>query len=475
VTVANQVNGPRRAAAARWRGWPPRVRVALAAGLAVLLAAIITGLALARPSHPKHGGVAAPRVATIGVIAPMSGAFSASGQATARAVQLAVKTANDEQLIPGWKLRYAGADDASRPDGGARAADEFRADPTTIGVIGPLSSTVATVALPTLSAAHIPVISPANSDPALTGATAAPRTRPYPSYFRLSGTDVDQAAVAADYAVRTMGRHRIIVVDEGPYYDAGPTPAERFATDARALGATILAYRSVDGENPDPDVASIAEQIEATSPDLVYVSAGSDVATRLRERLARGLLPVTVFGTDGLLDARYLAHAGTDTAGDLATDLAAPLAGLVGARQFVQRYEQGAGSSPTPRPATSGPASSSDGSAPPSPSPPPAPPSPSVSPSVSPSPEPGAEIPPVAAPAYDAAQALLRAAATVLPALPAVTTAARQAVTAAIGRARFTGVTGPVAFDAWGDLVHPVVAVYEVVGEEFVPVLVRRR
>jgi ABC-type branched-subunit amino acid transport system substrate-binding protein len=56
-----------------------------------------------------------------------------------------------------------------------------------------------------------------------------------------------------------------------------------------------------------------------------------------------------------------------------------------------------------------------------------------------------------------------------------VTTAARQAVTAAIGRARFTGVTGPVAFDAWGDLVHPVVAVYEVVGEEFVPVLVRRR
>jgi ABC-type branched-subunit amino acid transport system substrate-binding protein len=81
-------------------------------------------------------------------------------------------------------------------------------------------------------------------------------------------------------------------------------------------------------------------------------------------------------------------------------------------------------------------------------------------------------IPAVAAYAYDAARAVLRAAAAVLPGRITVDGATLTAISARIGSSSFAGITGPVRFDAYGDRRDPSAIVYTVLGERFVPLQV---
>jgi ABC-type branched-subunit amino acid transport system substrate-binding protein len=78
-------------------------------------------------------------------------------------------------------------------------------------------------------------------------------------------------------------------------------------------------------------------------------------------------------------------------------------------------------------------------------------------------------IPAVAAYAYDAARAIIRAAATVLPGRTTVDAATRHDLVTAIGSGSFAGITGSVAFDRWGDTRSPTVVLYTVLGGRFVP------
>ncbi|WP_261566300.1 branched-chain amino acid ABC transporter substrate-binding protein [Frankia gtarii] len=490
---------------ARWR--TGRGRAVLAA-IVVLILAVPSGLGLVLATALDDGGDAdtpVTRVAALGVMAPLSGDLSADGTSVRNAVALAVDEANESGAIPGWRLELSTRDDLSRPDGGAQAADAFVANDRLIGVVGPLSSLVAKVALPTLSAAGIPVVSPSNADPTLTGAGTDPRTRPYPSYFRLAGTDELQARVAAEYAVRTLGRRRIVVVDGEPRY--GTTLGSRFAVRAAALGATITAVHQVQGDGVDgSDLDTIAEAIEQEAPDLVYVATGAAFAGKLRTRLAAAGASIQVMGSDALLQQRYTDDAKSAADGDLITSLLVPPTGLPAAGAFVAAYSErfggpadddgsttpsgtdSTGSSrrhrddATPTPATRAPAAihapadsraRTDSRAP-------ADSRASVDSAAAQRQQAAHDatvelaqrraeaVPAAAAYAYDAARTIIRAAAAVLPGRPAVDMAARHDVVAAIGRGSFAGVTGPVGFDRWGDTRTPGVVLYTVLGGRFV-------
>jgi ABC-type branched-subunit amino acid transport system substrate-binding protein len=463
-----------RALAATGRG-----RVALAALLAVVLAASTgVGLVLAATlGGSDEGGTPPTRVARIGVLAPLSGDLSDIGEAVRNAVQLAVEEANSSGAVPGWRIELSARDDLSRPDGGAGAADAFVGDDTTLGVVGPLSSTVAMVALRTLGAAGIPVVSPSNSAPALTGTDitprSTPRTRPHPTYFRLTGTDDLQARAGAEYAVRTLGRSRIAVVDGGPDY--GTTLAERFAADARGLGASVVSVHRVHGDSDDDfEVDATAAELREEAPELVYVATGYSFAGALRKRLASQRTTVQVLGADGLLNARYLDKAGSAADGDLVTDLGVPPSRLPGSGAFVAAYtrrwggvQDGGGDSsaatlPTGGSTTAPASGAAAGDVTGSPE----------KPTVTVSERAADVIPAVAAYAYDAARALIRAAGSVLPGRPEIDAAARAAMVAEVGRGAFAGVTGRVAFDRWGDTKNPRTTVYTVLAGRFFPLQV---
>ncbi|ADP82914.1 branched-chain amino acid ABC transporter substrate-binding protein [Pseudofrankia inefficax] len=482
-------------------GWVGRRRGtgrgrALLAGLVTLLVAIPTGLTiglveLARDHGDGVPGASDPRVLRLGVMAPLSGDLGNIGIAVRDAVTLAVDDANKTDAIPGWKVELVAKDDLSRPDGGAAAAEAFADDSSLIGVVGPLSSTVARVALPVLDAAGVPVVSPSNSSPDLTAqdASASTRKRPYSRYFRLSGTDALQAKTGADYAVDTLRRSRILVIDGGPSY--GESLAERFTRDATAAGAEVVASYQVDGDAAAAaEVQSVADGIQTLNPDLIYTTTGYLFASALRKRMAAAQLSVPLLGTDAMLSARYLDSAGDTAEGDLATDLAVPISRLPAAgafaAEFLKRWgpvlggpEQPAtpdkvpDSSATPSAGTDG--TSSEG--PPAASAAVRQPGPdgggttgSEPPTLTP--QRAEMIPALAAYAYDSARALLRAAAVVLPGRLAVDDGARAAIAAQVGRGSFAGVTGQVSFDAFGDRRDPSSVVYAVLAGRFVPLVI---
>ncbi|MCK9926865.1 branched-chain amino acid ABC transporter substrate-binding protein [Frankia sp. Mgl5] len=524
VTLAGWVRPVSRAvpsAARRLDHWARRSardtrgRVILAAVL-VLVLAVPTGLGLglAAVLGGAGSGASATKVATIGVMAPLSGGSADAGVSVRDAVTLAVEEANRQGAVPGWKLEVAAHDDLARPDGGAAGADLFADDSRVIGVVGPLSSSVAMVSLDGLSSAGIPVISPSNAEPTLTAPETASNTRPYPTYFRLSGTDELLAQVTADYAVNTLGRSRISVVDGGPDYGT-ITLADRFARHARDAGATVPTVHRVDGASTAGEqVRETAKAIQDEAPDLVYLATGAGFAGELRGALADEGVAVQVMGADGLLDRDYVERSDSVADGDVVADLSVPLSRLPAAGAFVTAYSErfggptvgadgllpdGTSTEPEPEPTASGaPGRATATSASVDPS--------HTSGSGSAADESGASrsgaseagtaspserelevrrardaaltdlreaaIPPVAAYAYDAARALIRAAAAVLPGRTEVDVATRQALVRAVGAGDFAGVTGQVAFDTKGDVIDPRVVLYSVLGGNFVPLQV---
>lgn len=511
VTLAGWVRPVSRAvpsAARRLDHWARRSardtrgRVILAAVLVLVLAVPAgLGLGLVAVLGGAGSGTSATKVATIGVMAPLSGGSADAGVSVRDAVTLAVEEANRQGAVPGWKLEVAAHDDLARPDGGAAGADLFADDSRVIGVVGPLSSSVAMVSLDGLSSAGIPVISPSNAEPTLTAPETASNTRPYPTYFRLSGTDELLAQVTADYAVNTLGRSRISVVDGGPDYGT-ITLADRFARHARDAGATVPTVHRVDGASTAGEqVRETAKAIQDEAPDLVYLATGAGFAGELRGALVDEGVAVQVMGADGLLDRDYVERSDSAADGDVVADLSVPLSRLPAAGAFVTAYSErfggptvgadgllpdGTSTEPEPEPRASGAPGRATATAT----------SDEVGASRSGASEAGtaspserelevrrardaaladlreAAIPPVAAYAYDAARALIRAAAAVLPGRTEVDVATRQALVRAVGAGDFAGVTGQVAFDAKGDVIDPRVVLYSVLGGNFVPLQV---
>src|SRR5437667_2441753 len=96
-----------------------------------------------------------PRIATIGVIAPISGDLTALGTGIRNSVDLAVREANHRHAVRSWTLRLAARDDRATPAVGARHARELARDHTVVGVIGTYNSGVAAEVIPILDRSGI--------------------------------------------------------------------------------------------------------------------------------------------------------------------------------------------------------------------------------------------------------------------------------------------------------------------------------
>ncbi|MFD1524500.1 branched-chain amino acid ABC transporter substrate-binding protein, partial [Pseudonocardia yunnanensis] len=270
----------------------------------------------------------------IGMIAPLSGGLSALGLGMKNSADLAVDQANQKCTVPGYQLAFQPEDDQATPQIAGQAATKLASDPSVVGVVGTLNSSTAQVVQPILSERDIPMISPANTGPALTmgeNAATAP-SRQFDNYFRVATTDLIQGPFAANYLVQTAGKKNIAVIDDGKTYGSGL--AEQFSQQATKLGAKVVAREKV-GER-DTDFSGVITRIRALNPDAVYYGGEYPVAGPLSAQLAAAGLNVPLMGGDGIVDAQFVALGGRP--GDLATNVGAPAASLPSAQQFIKDY-----------------------------------------------------------------------------------------------------------------------------------------
>jgi branched-chain amino acid transport system substrate-binding protein len=191
---------------------------------------------------------------------------------------------------------------------------------------------------------------------------------------------------------------------------------ENFTKAFQSGGGTVVAAETINPD--DKDFSAVIAKIKSFNPKVLYYGGEYPQAGPLSQQMKSAGLNIPLIGGDGIFDPKFISLAGPAAEGDLATNVGAPPEKLPGAAAFVKAY-QDAGYSESY----------------------------------------GA----YGMYAYDAANAIIKAAAVALQNAADVTTA-RRAEIDAVSKTNFQGATGTVAFDAFGDAKARVLTVYEVTG-----------
>lgn len=252
---------------------------------------------------------------------PLTGSANAQCSSMVNGIQMAIEESGGTVTIAGttYNLAYESWDDATAQAGkwdaqaeGANAAKAV-ADPSVLAYIGTYNSGAAKISMPTLNAAGLAMISPANTWPGLTKPGVGEANEPdvyRPSkavtYFRVVPADDIQGAVGAAWA-KEMGAQRIFVLHDRELYGQGI--AKMFKLNAEKLGLTVLAMEGIDGKAAN--YKALVTKIRAAQADLVYFGGTTETgAGQLAKDLAGAGVKAKLMGPDAFFNSALMDSAG---------------------------------------------------------------------------------------------------------------------------------------------------------------------
>ncbi|WP_275467739.1 branched-chain amino acid ABC transporter substrate-binding protein [Streptomyces noursei] len=352
----------------------------------------------------------------IGLDAPTTGELSALGLGIRNSAQLAVNIANKTGEVKGVTFKLEPLDDKALPNVGQQNATKLAGDTAVLGIVGPLNSGVAQSMQQVSQQNGVTLISPANTTPDLTQGKdwkKNKRTRQFPTYFRTATTDEVQGAFDGQYAWEKMKAKTAYVIDDQKTYGTGL--ASSFKDQFTKLGGTVVGTDHISPD--DRDFKAAVSKARTAAPDMVFYGGEYPASGPLSQQLKDGGVTVPLMGGDGMYSADYI-KLNKRAQGDYASSVGKPVEQLASAEKFIaaykaagfkESYEAYGGST------------------------------------------------------YDATWALIQAVKKVVTdnngKLP---DDARKKVTAAMNTVTFDGVTGHVAFDAYGDTTNTMITAYQV-------------
>ncbi|MEU9029571.1 branched-chain amino acid ABC transporter substrate-binding protein [Streptomyces sp. NPDC048383] len=399
--------------------------------LLVLTTVITTGALTLTACGSRDGGSTdnnadgKKTVVVIGVDAPLTGSLSALGQGIKNSVDLAAKTANKNNEVPGIEFKVEALDDQAVPASGQANATKLVGNKDVLGVVGPLNSGVAQQMQGVFASANLAQVSPANTNPALSQGDnwgKGEYKRPFKTYFRTAATDVVQGKFAAQYLFKDAGKKKVFVVDDKQTYGAGL--AAIFSDEFKKLGGEVVGTDHVTVK--ETDFSSTADKVKSSGADSVYFGGQYPEGGLLADQIKKTGAQIPTMGGDGIQDPAFISASGEANEGDLSTSIGYPVEKLPTAKTFIADYQ--AAGYKDPYAAYGG-------------------------------------------YSYDAGWSVVQAVKAVVAAnggkLP---TDARAKVVEALGKVSFEGVTGKVAFDENGDTTNKQLTVYKVEGGKWVDV-----
>ena len=357
----------------------------------LLRAALAASIACALLSIPSASTLSAQGKGTIKIAtqSPLSGGQAALGEGIKLGTQLAVEKLKGSLEKMGFKVELVPFDDQAKPDVGVANAKNIIADKEILAVIGHLNSGVAIPSSEVYKEVNLTMISPANTNPVVTD-------RGYPNIYRVCGRDDVQGVVGAEFAHGTMKVKTVYVIHDKTTYGQGV--AEAFKADIAKKGVKVIGF---DGTEEKSNFDPIVTPIKAKNPDLIYFGGIYDQGAPFFKQAREKGVKSKFLGPDGLDSSDLVKIAGKAVVGMYYTTAAAP-ASSPQAKQFADEFKKKFGKNPEP----------------------------------------------YAAESYVATAIALKA-------LEAVTAGGkaptRDAVTAAIRKVKYAGMTGTIEFDDKGD------------------------
>jgi len=291
--------------------------------------ALATALALAGCNKPAGEGNASEVVVKIGSAAPLTGPQSHLGKDNENGPRLAIDELNAQGLvIGGKKVKF---EFVSKDD---------QADPRTAAIVAQqlVDEKVAGVIGHLNSGTTRPaakIYSDAGIPEITPSATAADLTQQgYKTLFRMMANDNRQGKALGEFAVSKLGAKKIAVVDDRTAYGQGL--ADEFEKVATAAGATIVDREYVDDKKTE--FRAILTSIKGKDPDLIFYGGMDTQAGPMVVQMKSLGITAQFLSGDGARSEAFLKLGGAATEGAIASTPGLPLEKMPGGKAFADKF-----------------------------------------------------------------------------------------------------------------------------------------
>jgi branched-chain amino acid transport system substrate-binding protein len=305
-----------------------------------LIAAAIVGLSACK--QPSQDGAAASAPAAdaaavsgdtvkIGLAAPLTGNIAHLGKDVEYGAQMAIEEVNAEGGldVDGAKKKVVLVSEDDQADPkNATTVAQRFVDQKIAGVIGHLTSGTSIPASKIYSDAGIPQISPSATALAYTA-------QGFKTTFRLTANDGQQGLVLAQYAVGKLNAKKIAIVDDRTAYGQGL--ADEFEKAAKAAGTEIVKREFTT--NQETDFNSILTNIKGAKPDLIFYGGMDAQSAPLKKQSKKLGLTAIVMGADGTKSPEFLKLAGADAEGTFGSSAGQSVDQMPGGKEFKEKFK----------------------------------------------------------------------------------------------------------------------------------------
>jgi len=345
----------------------------------------------------------------IGMSSALTAGYAVYGQDMLNAVEMAAEQFGD---LLGWEIVVEGGDDGCEGAPGVTVAEKFAADPTVLGVVGPMCSGTVVAAEKIYGEHNMVMITPSSTAVVVTA-------QGYQTVFRTVANDDLQAAVTVDFLSQDLGLKTLAIAHDQSVYGEGIAQAVKDKFEA--AGGTVLAFEGIT--RGDVDFSAVIDILTAETPEAIYWGGMDAEGALLINQLRTAQYEGVFMGPDGIKSVpTYIEASGGSAEGSYATFGA--VGGASGYEEFEVAFTELYGA-----PVAYGPGS------------------------------------------YDSARILLQAAAAVAYVdADGNLVIGRKALADKIRETPFAGVTGNLEFTETGDLSKVSITVFQAVNGEFVEV-----
>ena len=308
----------------------PNVRLKSAHVAAPLWLRLASGLVcLTLFSACNKSGEPAGAEIKIGEFASLTGKEATFGTSSHEGTLLGVEQINAAGGVLGKKLDLLTEDDLSKPGEPATVVNKLISRDGVVAILGEVASSRSLEAAPIRQGSHVPMISPASTNPKVT------EIGDY--IFRVCFIDPFQGTVMANFAHNTLKAKKVaIFTDVKSDYSKG---LQKFFKEAFvAHGGQVVA--ELDYNGGDKDFKAQLTEIKDANPDAVYVPGYYTDVALICIQAKQLNLTAPLFGSDGW-ESSQLVNIGQDAVeGDYFSTHYAPDVATEKSRNFVADYKK---------------------------------------------------------------------------------------------------------------------------------------
>lgn len=232
----------------------------------------------------------------IGLNLELSGGVAGYGTQERDGVELAVKQINEEGGILGKEVELVIKDNKSEPNEAATVAANLTENDGVVAIIGPATSGATKAAIPNVTRAQVPLVTPSGTDDSITVNGDAVQEYVFRSCFQ----DSFQGVILAKYAAETLNAENVAILgDNSSDYAIGLTNAFK----GEYTGNIAVEENFTKDQT---DFQAVLTKIKSTDFDVLYVPGYYEEAGLIIKQAREMGIDQPIIGADGFGDEKMI-------------------------------------------------------------------------------------------------------------------------------------------------------------------------